>query len=283
MKKKTLALLVTVALVASMTACGGKTEDAAGSNVNEPVTESSVESQVAESTTQESQEVVESTEASSEETSAVAETPYTMSEVVYPNGSTPEPALYEELMASASTMAPYFTVTNTSNDVYGINFSAISNSGSYEDYYFEPGETITVPAYIVMGDSNIYGEDGMGYWVNTYDAIELFDANADIDVLEANPNRNKIQEMATIAYDESKLVPAKGDNCLSVDMGLTVQSNVDYIIYYDEAGNVISSGLYVQLLEPTDTIFTFTMNDPVTGEPFKWASADIYYSYEVAQ
>ncbi|MBE5885402.1 MAG: hypothetical protein E7284_03260, partial [Lachnospiraceae bacterium] len=70
MKKKTLALIATMALVASLTACGGNTEETANNNVNEPTVESQVEQEAVVEPTEApvvSQEATESTETIVEE------------------------------------------------------------------------------------------------------------------------------------------------------------------------------------------------------------------------
>lgn len=289
MKKKTLALLATMALVASMTACGGKTEEAAGSNVNEPTVESTVESQSAESTTQ---EVTESTETSSEapasEEAPVAEASYEISDVIYPNGSAPESIDFDYFYSmgqyqNPEIIQPYYTITNTSDSAYAIRFENLANM--QEDLYFEAGESIVVPAALYQD------ENGAAKWCNLSDAKALQYSDG-IETSEANSAQNRVQEMMTITYDESKILY---ENVMSIDIELPENASGDggaaqylpcYVIYYDEAGNVLSAGTSCDwnVISYADKTFTYpAMYYTTTGETFVWAKADVYYSYTLAQ
>lgn len=290
MKKKSIALLATMALVASMTACGGKTEEAAGSNVNEPTVESTVqESQVAESTTQ---EVTEATEASSEapaseEAPAVAEMTYEVSELIMPDGSAIEPVdstLWLERMGNDTSISyPYYTVTNTSNSAYSIDFGSIQ----YKDNNFEAGESIILPALPNANDDGTYFE-----WLNINKFVEIGMTSVNTGDVNSIANvGNRVQEKTTITFDESKVNTGGYSQLDNIDF--TVSGNNfsnNYIIFYDEAGNVIATwatgfnGNYGIVTNGTATNFIYPMfSDYSTNEPFTWASADVYYSYEIAQ
>ncbi|MBQ2884814.1 MAG: hypothetical protein IJE43_13725 [Alphaproteobacteria bacterium] len=288
MKKKTLALLVTVALVASMTACGGKTEETANTNVNEPVAESSVETQVAESTTQESQ-ATESTE----ENPAGTESFYEVSAVIYPTGSEAESIDYDAFYNNGTYMnpeliTPYYIITNTSDSAYAIKFELLRQIN--EDAYFEAGESMVVPAELYMDNNNI------AKWCNVLESEELQYGNG-IETSDANPTQNRVQEMMTITFDESKVL---SEGVMSIDIELPASAVGDggdlqylpcYVIYYDENGNVISSGPNVgdaynswNLISYADKTFTYpALYYTTTNEPFVWATADVYYSYTLAE
>lgn len=280
MKKKSIALLATIALVASLTACGSKTEEAANTNVSEPVVETTVseESQAVEPTeapVQESQ-VVESTEAPAEEAPVEEVALYEVSELVFPDGVTPTYTTADDFYnflnngayENTSVMVPYYTITNTSDSAYYI---IVKDLEQYEDHYFEPGESIVLPGRLYRDRNN----NDVPKWCTTLDSS--FDNGGIKTENEAKPERNVIQEMVTLTFDESKVDKTISDTALMTDIA---QDNitVNYVIYYDADGNVITSGTNATL---RDKIFTYTY-DYEKREPLVWASADVYYSYEVA-
>lgn len=293
MKKKTLLALIAVATL-SLAACG-KTEETSGSNVNEPVIESTVESQVAENTetaTQESQtaestEVTSSETPSSEEAPAVAEKSYEVSALMMPDGSAyaPEKLPFPEdsSLVVRGTETPYYTITNTSDSAYSINIALFNNN--HTDNNFEAGESITLPAIAIQND------EFMG-WCNIEDAMTLDDLNYFIIVDEANSLVNqgdRIHEMTTITFDASVQTPADANNSRSSVPALMEKATLNnfmptYIVLYDEAGNAIP-GSYagLGLSEDGTAIFLYHPAQNAAGEPFAWASADVYYSYEAAQ
>lgn len=297
MKKKVFIALIAVAIL-SMTACGGKTEEATGSNVNEPVSEAIVESEVEESTAQESQTVVESTEASieatsTEETPVGTETSYEVSAVIYPNGSAPESIDYDAFYNNGNYMnpeliTPYYTITNTSDSAYTISFELLNEIN--QDTCFNAGESMVVPAMLYMD------ENGNARWCNILEAEELQYNHLDVTT-ETRPELNRVQEMMTITYDESKILH---ENVMSIDIELPANAVGDggdlqylpcYVIYYDANGNVISSGPSVSdaynswnVISYADKTFTYpAAYYMTTNEPFAWAKADIYYSYTLAE
>lgn len=295
MKKKTLALIATMALVASLTACGGKTEETA--NTNEPAVETTTESQdVAEPTEapiQESEEVVESTETVTEEAPAETEASYEVSAVMMLDGSAPENIDYEAfcnngMFMNPEIITPYYTITNTSDSAYAISFELIGQIN--EDPYFEPGESMVVPAMPYMDNNDI------AKWCNILEAEELQYNHFNVTP-ETRPEQNRVQEMMTITYDESKVLY---ENVMSIDITLPENAVCDggdsqylpcYVIYYDEAGNVISSDPSVSdaynswnFISYADKTFTYpALYYTTTQEPFVWATADVYYSYTLAQ
>jgi len=300
MKRKTLALIATMALVASLTACGGKTEETANTNVNEPTVESQVEQEAVEPTeapVEESEEVFENTEpvvedaSTTEEAPVEEEKPYTLSEVTYPNGETPAEVIFEEFLNNGDyrnpeLIQPYYTLTNTSDSAYGIEIDDGISNEYYTDANFEPGESIVVPAYLYQGDANLYGEEGLSYWMNADDSSSLLQYGHGIETSDANPAQNRVQEMTTITFDESKVLY---EGAMSIDIELpenaTASSNF-FTIYYDAAGNVISSGVAIEYngISFADKTFTYpALYYTTTNEPFVWATADVYYSYEIAQ
>jgi len=305
MKKKTLALIATMALVASLTACGGNTEETANNNVNEPTVESQVEQEAVVEPTEApvvSQEATESTETIVEESPVEEAKPYTLSEVICPNGETPTDIIFEDFLNNgaynnSAIIQPYYTLTNTSDSAYGIEIDTGVTNEYYTDSNFEAGESILVPAYLYQGDANLYGEEGLSYWLNADDGYNLLQYGYGIETSEANPAQNRIQEMMTITFDESKVL---GDGKMSIELTLPenatgeggdMQYLPSYVIYYDEAGNVISSGeSCMGSYDSYNVIFYAeqTFNYPAfyyttTNEPFIWAKADVYYSYEMAQ
>lgn len=289
MKKKTLLALIAVATL-SLAACG-KTEETANTNVNEPVVESTVqESQVAESTETATQEshTTESTEASSE--APATEMTYEVSAVALPDGTTPEPvdtSLWLERMGNDTSIAyPYYTVTNTSNLAYSIELN--SGSMQYRDNNFEAGESVILPALPNSNDDGTFFE-----WLNINEFVELGMTSVNTgDVNSIANTGNRVQEKTTITFDASKVNTGGYSQLDNIDF--TVPGNNfsnNYIIFYDEAGNVIATwatgfnGNYGIVTNGTDaTNFIYPMfSDCSTQEPFTWASADVYYSYEVAQ
>lgn len=281
MKKKTLLALI-VAATMCLAACGG-TEETAGSNVNEPI----AESQIAESTetaTQESQ-TPESTEASSEapaseEAPTANEMSYVVSAVMMPDGSTWDseklPCL--EYYDTPDYEKPYYTVTNTSNSAYRLHISAVDFE--YFDNNFETGESITLPAFKCQNEDETY------FWANIEEACEsYYGSDYDIDASEtpSDDTRDRVQKKATVTYDATL---ASDSSCpvpsLTIDSARDFK--VDYIILYDEAGNAFNSNC----VQMTYTEANSNINDCIlmylptnsAGEPFTWASADIYYSNE---
>lgn len=293
MKKKTLLTLIAITML-SLAACG-KTEETSGSNVNEPVQESQItESQPepTETPAQESQEVTESTEAPVvEDAPVMEEKPYTLSEVIYPNGETPAEIIFEEFMNNGAynnpaIIQPYYTLTNTSNSAYGIEIDDGISNEYYTDSNFEPGESIIVPAYLYQGDENLYGQEGLAYWLNADDSSTLLQYGHGVETRDANPAQNTIQEMITITFDESKVLY---ENVIGIDIELpenaTETSNF-YVIYYDAEGNAISSGIMsdYNFISFADKTFTYpALYYTTTNEPFVWATADVYYSYTINQ
>lgn len=285
MKKKSLTLLVAIALIASLTACGGKTEEATGSNVNEPDVETTVseESQVAESTEApvESQETTESTEAPSEE-APVEAAPYEVSELVFPDGSIPADMTMDDFVHfidlggydNPDVIVPYYTVTNTSDSTYSIDIE--DYVAGYEDAYFEPGESIVLPGRLFRDLNDV------PRWCNILDAIEV--QHCDLQTRdEVYPEQNVIQEMVTITFDESKLDKTIASNVMRIDIDVpenTVPAGSSYVIYYDADGNVISSGT-TGGYSVSDKIFRYALNWE-TKEPIVWATADVYYGYKAA-
>lgn len=293
MKKKTLLTLIAITML-SLAACG-KTEETSGSNVNEPVQESQItESQPepTETPTQESQEVTESTEAPVvEDAPVMEEKPYTLSEVIFPNGSAPENINFDDFVNNGAynnpeLIQPYYTLTNTSDSTYGVEID--NNITNYTDLYFEPGESIVVPAFLYPGDANLYGEEGLAYWMNADDSSSLLQYGHGIEIKDTNPARNTVQEMITITFDASKVLY---ENVMSIDIELpgnadTNETPIFFVIYYDAEGNVISSGTLNDFngISFADKTFIYpALYYTTTSEPFVWATADVYYSYTVAE
>ena len=83
-----------------MTACGGTTDTVTETNSNEMVVESQSELEESSEDSAESQaEVIEPTEVPDTEEAPVEEAkPYTLSEVICPNGATPEEVIFEEFL-----------------------------------------------------------------------------------------------------------------------------------------------------------------------------------------
>lgn len=285
MKKKSIALIATMALALSMTACGGKTEEAANTNVNEPVVESTVQESQPEATeapVQESQEVAESSEAPVETEAPVEEEtkPYTISELVYPDGSNSNVIdaneedfmlVYEKYMMNEIN-APYYTVTNTSDQAYRITIG-----NGHEDKNFEPGECMVVAAfpcsgghYLQAGDGSVYDNEFDYFWMNADDAFALFQDGDPIQIGDVNltgNNLNRVHEMKTINNGDAFEIT--GPNVAEFP-----NPAVEYVIFYDEAGNILHcSALNFEIRE----------TEFLTGYINEWASADVYYSYEVAQ
>ncbi len=290
MKKKTLLALIAVATV-SLVACG-KTAETSGSNVNEPVQESQItESQPepTETPVQESQEVVEPTEAPVEEAAPVeAEASFEVSEVIYPNGAAPVDINFDEFYGmgqyqNPELIQPYYTITNTSDTAYAITFENLATSN--EDLYFEAGESIIVPAALYQD------ENGVAKWCNISDA-QTMQYSDGITTSEANSAQNRVQEMMTITFDESKVL---FENVMSIDITLPENATADggdlqylpcYVIYYDANGNVISAGTSSDwnVISYADKTFTYpSMYYTTTNEPFVWSTADVYYSYTINQ
>ncbi len=267
MKKKTLALIATLALALSMTACGGKTEETANNNTNEPVAESQVEQDVAEPTeapVQESEEVVENTEPVVEDASTTeeapveeefeeetpAESPIEISELIYPNGE-PDSDEFD------GTNQPYFIVTNTSDTAYTLDFS---RETGISDDYFEPNESIILPG-IVFEDENGYK------WGTMTDGLILVEEYGD-DIFDlylrdyTDSERNRVQDMITITNGDTYPLGEGNEN----------ESRANYVIFYDAEGNVIpaaGAGVFI-----SETSGAFNVN-----AEFEWATADVYYSY----
>lgn len=295
MKKKTLALIATMALVASLTACGGKTEETANTNVNEPTVESQVEQEAVEPTEApaESQDVAEPTEAPVEEEAPVeTEASFEVSEVIYPNGSAPDNINYDDFLnygayQNPEMIVPYYTVTNTSDSAYAIEFEYLNEI--VRDDYFEAGESMVVPACLFMDNNDV------AKWCNILESEELQYSDG-IETSDANPAQNRVQEMMTITYDESKVLY---ENVMSIDIELpanAVGNGGDlqylpcYVVYYDADGNVISCGssgetfIDWNVISYADKTFTYpALYYTTTNEPFVWATADVYYSYTLAQ
>ncbi len=293
MKKKVLSIITIVALTATLTACGGTTDTVTETNSNEMVVESQSELEESSDVPAESQEeVIEPTEIPDAEEAPVAETkPYTLSEVTYPNGETSAEVIFDDFLNNGAynnpeVIQPYYTLTNTSDSAYGVEID--NNITNYTDLYFEPGESIVVPAFLYPGDATLYGEEGLAYWLNADDSSTLLQYGDGVEIKDTNPARNTVQEMITITFDESKVLY---ENVLSVDIELpenadTNETPIFFVIYYDAEGNVISSGTSNDFngISFADKTFTYpAMYYTTTNEPFVWATADVYYSYTLAQ
>lgn len=304
MKKKTLALIATIALAISLTACGGVSKDKKETvSEKEPVVESSVsdeaESNVevenTENTIEESQ--VESTEASTQESTETpveetTEASYEVSAVTFPDGSTPEPIPYEifdTIGRDVQHPQPYYTVTNTSDKAYSIwLYDAYSYLEVYADGNFEPGESITLPALYAENEDN----NGL-YWCTIDEKSNKFNIG-DVNFIETQSqvkeHANRVQEKTTIAFDASKVYcDIELENIDFKSPASYNEFTNDYIIFYDEAGNAIAStkcyqelcGIVANGADAANFKYPMYLNMN-TDERFTWASADVYYSYEVA-
>lgn len=260
MKKKTLALIATLALALSMTACGGKTEETA--NTNEPAVESQETTQeVVQESQPESTEAPVETEAPAETDTPVVEEapaesdalPIEISELIYPKG---EPDSDETYWMHQ----PYFIVTNTSDTAYVFNFSRY-NGVSYDDY-FEPNESIIVPA-IIMNP-----EDAETWNSETWSSIPDILARTGDDIFwefltdNTDSERNRVQDMITITNGDTYPLGEGNEN----------GSLANYAIFYDAEGNVITAASgAITISEQTCAFY-------INAE-FEWATADVYYSY----
>ena len=287
MKRKLALIIAMMTLAASLTACGGA-KDTDAKSEKEPVVEQTVTNDEKESVVDSEKQVTDkkdveekfTEEASSEE--VVAEMTYEVSAVMMPDGSTWDseklPCL--EYYETPDYEKPYYTVTNTSNSAYRLHITAADFE--YFDNNFEVGESITLPAF------NCQNEDGTYFWANIKEACEsYYSSDYDIDISEApaDDTRNRVQAKTTVTYDAT----LASDSSCPVP-SLTVESakdfKVDYIILYDEAGNAFNSNCVVINYNNDnfiikDCILMYNSTNS-SGEPFTWASADIYYSYEVA-
>lgn len=290
MKKKTLLTLIAITML-SLAACG-KTEEASGSNVNEPVVESSIESPA--TIPQESQEIFENTETVVEDSPTVEETnaSFEVSEVIYPNGAAPDNINYDDFLnygayQNPELIVPYFTITNTSDSAYAIEFEYLNEI--IRDDCFEAGESMVVPACLFMDNNDV------AKWCNILESEELQYSDG-IETSDANTTQNRVQEMITITYDESKVLY---ENVMGIDIELPANAVANggdlqylpcYVIYYDADGNVISCGssgetfIDWNVISYADKTFTYpALYYTTTNEPFVWATADVYYSYTINQ
>lgn len=293
MKRKSLFAMLVIATMA-LSACGNA-EETANTNVSTSTVESSAvasSESVAEPTTdvtESSSEVASSEAPSSEAAPVVNEMSYEVSALVYPNGSASEELIdYDTFWGmwngynNPEILQPYYTVTNTSDSAYNIELVHEGSLPTISDWNFEPGEIIVVPAYLYPNQeaTDADGKIPMN-WLNLEDAVNADMGN--IRTNEAKPeNTNHVQEKMTITFDADNLLR---DGAITLDSEMN--GMVDFVIYYDESGNVISSGTastdggynYFEgntFIYPTKYYYT-------TQEPFTWASADVYYSYEVTE
>ena len=305
MKRKLLTLISMMTLVASLTACGNATEDKKNATLdNEPVVETTVtDDEVIENDAKDTADAdvenpenskdtnVETEETFSEEVSTETAASFEVSDVIYPNGSTAVEINYDDFLnygdyKNTELIIPYYTITNTSDSTYAIKLNNMNQS--VEDGYFEPGESIVIPAELFRNENDV------ATWCNVLNAEEL-QYNNGVKTKDTNPAQNRVQEMTTITFDESKVLY---DGTMSVDVSLPDNAVGDggdsqylpcYIIYYDANGNVISSAPSVSdaynswnVISYADKTFTYpALYYTTTQEPFVWATADVYYSYTV--
>ena len=275
MKKKTLALLVTVALVASMTACGGKTEETANTNVNELTVESSVEHT---DTPVESQEATEPVETLSAEDAPVAtnEIPYSV-EFVYCNDDAKNVEYVTSITDSylLQAIAPYAIITNTSNSTYSIEIEDTIAS----DSYFEPGEQLRVIA--MFSD---FEEDDNLELVDMTTAYTLADGEeniiyawcvSDMDIDEETEEDNYARGMFTITQaDITSIEESNEFSYINYNIPAELEGIEGYeifVIFYNEAETEIGA------CEGNYRTGTLEYHANVAS----WTSADIYYRYEV--
>lgn len=294
MKRKLLALIAMMTLVASLTACGNATEDKKdATSDNEPVVETTVtDDEVSENGAKDTADAdvkdpenakdtnVETDETFSEEVSTETAASFEVSDVIYPNGSTAVEINYDDFLnygdyRNPELTIPYYTITNTSDSTYAIELENMNQL--VEDGYFEPGESIVIPAGLFMNENDV------ATWCNVLNAEELQYSNG-VETKDANPAQNMIQEMTTITFDESKVLY---DGTMSVDVSLpenaTEASNF-FAIYYDAEGNTVASGIMsdYNFISFADGTFTYpALYYTTTNEPFVWSTAEVYYSYTV--
>lgn len=289
MKRKLALIIAMMTLAASLTACGGA-KDTDAKSEKEPVVEQTVTDDEKESVVDSEKQVTDkkdieekfTEEASSEE--VVSEMTYEVSAVMMPDDSAVEPVDFNSYLdwsfKDTSISMPYYTITNTSDKSYSLNIESDSSLGSYKDSNFEPNETITLAAFAHQKD------DEKGYWMTIEESSDLLNYGT-IEITEAIPETNRTQEMITIQFDSSK---SNGDILSEISINENATNvSTDYVIFYDVDGNVITSAYlsynmnrgFINVRDNGICDFSYPSVD-YNMNTFTWASADIYYSYEVA-
>lgn len=256
MKKKSIALIATLALALSMTACGGKETS---NSAEQTSTNSAQESTVIES---------------NEDSNAL---PYTV-EIVYPDPSF-ESLTKEEFDAAVkhhkdtnnyhNSSFPYATITNTSDEAYCISYYTGQNT--IIDYYFEPEEVLFCQLHYVIDENGIY----------TWAAPET------ITTSSANENRDTVRGSITVNFADSRMGEHGFWNLTSVELPVIRNPHLDYLTlchinYYDAEGNIIATdGCSNHPIDSTDNEGIDLHVEPRINAPksITWDHLEVFWMY----